>query len=331
MSTSTIRFNKQGFAILCVTLAFMYLTYSWHHKMPSAVQAGAAKISLQQVLCAAIEAAEAGGRQVVMVRQLSDLNEKTKGKTKEGVKDMMTDGDLRSHDVMYGTLTQTFPSIKVVSEEHRTDKHVVDPVVPNLNCPALKFVSRDDWAASSSITIWIDPLDATKEYTENLLQYVTTMVCVAVDGRPMIGVIHKPFEGKTYWGWVRNGISEELETINNAPDADKESFVISRSHTGAVEQHIRDVYPHAKVEKAGGAGYKSLRVAGKQVGAYMHSTNIKKWDVCPGHAIINALGGQLKTLKDEDITYHGTDPPLIEGGLLASLNTDGFYAKLSQR
>ena len=145
------------------------------------------------------------------------------------------------------------------------------------------------------------------------------------------------------------------------PDADKESFVISRSHTGAVEQHIRDVYPHAKVEKAGGAGtttinyvilffstffvkyhnrgtsfdrstgYKSLRVAGKQVGAYMHSTNIKKWDVCPGHAIINALGGQLKTLKDEDITYHGTDPPLIEGGLLASLNTDGFYAKLSQR
>ena len=54
---------------------------------------------------------------------------------------------------------------------------------------------------------------------ENLLQYVTTMVCVAVDGRPMIGVIHKPFEGKTYWGWVRNGISEELETINNAVPA----------------------------------------------------------------------------------------------------------------
>lgn len=75
-------------------------------------------------------------------------------------------------------------------------------------------------------------------------------------------------------------------------------------------------------------GFKSLEVASRRQGAYVHTTHIKKWDVCAGHAVLSALGGQVTTLKGRDITYGPKDSSLITDGLLATLNDRDLYSKL---
>ena len=38
------------------------------------------------------------------------------------------------------------------------------------------------------------------------------MVCIAIRGEPVVGVIHKPFSGKTAWGWYGPGfLSQDVQ------------------------------------------------------------------------------------------------------------------------
>ena len=62
-------------------------------------------------------------------------------------------------------LTIIFPYLKVISEEHDESNNSVEPMKVDKKCSAVDQTSKIEWVSSDSITVWIDPLDATKEYT----------------------------------------------------------------------------------------------------------------------------------------------------------------------
>lgn len=71
-------------------------------------------------------------------------------------------------------------------------------------------------------------------------------------------------------------------------------------------------------------GYKALEVAKGNVDAYLHITAIKKWDVCAGNAIINALGGKMTT-KYNEIDYSSSNDVRIENGLIATMKNHNLF------
>ncbi|XP_074066573.1 Golgi-resident adenosine 3',5'-bisphosphate 3'-phosphatase-like [Macrotis lagotis] len=289
--------------------------------------AGGRRLDLRELLALSVAAAEAGGRGVRAVREAGpDLQQRSKGRTQEGAEELLTAGDLQAHRRMASLWAGAFPGVRVISEEH--DDAALDLSEPwdgKIPLEIQKMVPSGQTVPMERVTVWIDPLDATQEYTEGLLTYVTTMVCVAVDGKPVIGVIHKPFSRFTAWALVGHGanVSARESYSERSP-----RLIVSRSHAGTVRTFGQKAFgTNVNIIPAGGAGYKVLSLLNlntaeqpDQADAYLHITFIKKWDICAGNAVLSALGGHMTTLDGKDIDY--LDSPGNKDGLIASVGLD---------
>ncbi|XP_053739614.1 inositol monophosphatase 3 isoform X2 [Synchiropus splendidus] len=295
MAPMGIRLSPLGVAVFCLLgVGVIYHLYAGviSNRLSAFRQRS---VNLRELLAVSVEAAVLGGREVKKVREENVLMEKSKGKTKEGASELLTLGDLRSHRRMFNLLRNTFPDVLVHSEEH--DNTVDKDATWSRDIPAdiLDKVNGRKEVPAESITVWIDPLDATQEYTAWAL----------VDGGTNMG------RRSTY-------------SINPP------KVIVSRSHSGKVKGYVQDAFGNSTtIIPAGGAGYKVLSLlempASKsdtidQADIYIHVTFIKKWDICAGAAILNALGGRMTTLKGEDIDYSGE--PLNKGGLLATVGVN---------
>ncbi|KAJ8033762.1 Inositol monophosphatase 3 [Holothuria leucospilota] len=308
---NNVKISPIGIVVLVFlgVLTLYYIQRSWLGSSSSEISdvrgVSGHTISLKQLLSASIYAAERGGVEVVKVRSEADMHEKSKGKTKEGANNPVTDGDMKSHEAIVHALKVTFPGLPIVSEESEEKKKKWDPKEVKkleLNHPEINGLSLvDKEVPIGDVTIWVDPLDATQEYT--------------------------------VWAWVNHGHSKQL-TAPTYKDSLKTSpkIIVSRSHAGNVEAKAKETFGEGvEVIAAGGAGYKVLELFAGNADAYIHTTLIKKWDICAGNAILKEMNSKMTTLKGEPITYEFTSNPKNDGGLLATIwDHSNFLAKLSQ-
>lgn len=270
------RINRTGVVILLSVGIFVmvFLVYAGSGRYVEET------VKISELLAASINLAEAGGAMVVKIRRMDDseIGQLTKGLTKEGKNEYVTLGDQKSHEIITSGLKAAWPQLNYKSEE--TDREVVKGAPPGtVNLEVRSLANRDEAIPLDKVTVWIDPLDATQEYTEGatdaeLLQYVTVMLCIAVEGEPIAGVIHQPYltdvktgkTGVTKWAWVGHGMSRTLrqDISSRSKDGSAVRVIASRSHPGDVFSVAESSFKDYKdVEKiiAAGAGYKALQVS----------------------------------------------------------------------
>ncbi|KAJ8938442.1 hypothetical protein NQ314_011478 [Rhamnusium bicolor] len=157
-----IHLNKAGVCTLCglLCILFLYTVTRKSENMTKPIKLS--KINLGRLLDVVIKAAENGGKEVIQTKDNIEI--KSKGRTKEGLVDSVTTADFLSHCSMIKTLKHFYPSIKVISEEANTKCNKNQSINYFLHELGLKNLS-EEYVDEKDITVWIDPLDATHEYT----------------------------------------------------------------------------------------------------------------------------------------------------------------------
>ncbi|MGH0123862.1 UNVERIFIED_CONTAM: hypothetical protein FKN15_063412 [Acipenser sinensis] len=228
MSPMGIRLSPLGVIIFCLLgLGVIYHLYSGVIANRIASFRQAKTVDLRELLALSVEAAVLGGQEVKRIREENALHEKSKGKTREGAKEMLTTGDLFSHRKMFNLIRNTYPNLQVNSEEH-DDASVHETSVWNHVIPEdiRNTISESREVPTESITVWIDPLDATQEYTA--------------------------------WALVDGGSNIKARTSYNEKSP---QIIVSRSHAGKVKAFAQKAFGNDTVIiPAGGAGKTLLTV-----------------------------------------------------------------------
>ncbi|WP_339922162.1 3'(2'),5'-bisphosphate nucleotidase CysQ [uncultured Cyclobacterium sp.] len=228
----------------------------------------------------ALAAAKAAGQEILKIYESTDLGLKYKADESP-----LTKADLAAHQKISEFLVNT--QLPVLSEEGK-------------NIP---FKERKDW----DIFWMVDPLDGTKEFVKKNGEF-TVNIALIKNGVPVMGVVYAPVLDWMYWGnsqgaWKTDEIGATIKLLHKG-DKLVETIVASRSHLSIETQEVIDQYPGAEVISMG-SSLKFMLLADNKAQLYPRFAPTMEWDTAAAHAILRALGYEIKKVTaNEPLAYN---------------------------
>ena len=208
----------------------------------------------------------------------------------------LTEADKRSNDFLIDQLFRLDASIPVMSEESTQ----------------IEFESRKEWRR-----YWcLDPLDGTKEFIKRNDQFTINLALIE-DAKPIIGLIHVPASGHTFWAARGAGAFKHDGSASVPIRANRKKdgwiSVQSSSHGSAEEEEALRRFPITRSIKAGSA-LKFCYIASGLADVYFRHGPTMEWDTAAGHVLVQEAGASFTYVSSESAHYNKPslyNPPFL--------------------
>ncbi|KAL3925423.1 MAG: hypothetical protein SGILL_000429 [Bacillariaceae sp.] len=310
-------------------------------------------ISLGHLLSSCMDAAQQGC-DIIQGFQRSNGGDTMGGTLKEGgnLRSVVTQADVDAQARIIGGLRHTWgDDLVIIGEEDEAD------APPQYDGDGLRkdilkefYSSRDEDEAIplEELTIFVDPLDGTREFVEQRLQNVACLIGIARNNRPVAGVIGVPFPDGTCDSPVEIhfAVSERPEVSGcwpaqhqNKASSAENAFDGVTILTGDSSNPVlvnatncaKDIAQDYKHKIIGGTAAKLRLVAtGIPDSVAILHFQTELWDTCSAEALLLSKGGKVTDLFGSPLVHSPKRPFGNVFGVVASSGGSEKAAKVHE-
>jgi len=216
----------------------------------------------------------------------------------------LTEADIGSHKIIVKRLRKLTPKLPILSEEESD----------------IPFSVRSKWNQ-----YWlVDPLDGTKEFIKKNGEF-TVNIALIKNGRPILGVIFVPATNEVFYGFKEGsfyikGDCDEKKIKVAKKYEEQIRVVSSRSHPSNELSSFLKKIKNTKTLSIG-SSLKFCMIAAGKADIYPRFGPTSEWDTAAGHAIVKFAGGNIMTMKKEELIYNQKES-LLNPNFIVSNNSE---------
>ena len=204
-------------------------------------------------------------------------------------KSPVSNGDLKTNELITKKIKELTPNIHIVSEE------TVDLNVKN----------------SAKIFWLIDPIDGTKEYIAGRDEY-TLNAALVINTVPVLGIVGVPKKNRLFYSYapgesflIESGITKQINCKKKQPKGKIVALSSVLKPSDLILNRLKDFNVNLIVKMA--SSYKFCVIATGEYDIYAARERANEWDYAAGHAVAQNAGAIIKTLDGQPFLYGKED------------------------